>query len=258
MGIRGYRTLSGLLRYFLSRGVGGVLVAAFVASSAMADDYAKAVRAYEAGRFATVVRLIEPMAKSGDPRAQHLLARTYEWADSRDGVESDIAKALHWYEQAAKKGHRPARRSLGRVLAGDGIDAKRGYEILLDLAEKGDAQAQGLLGTFLLRKSRVPSYPKKYLLPATLEDGFKWLHRAADKKDALAAQVLMRWHRDQGELSEGYFWELVVGGIFGERGPRTLPPISKRLSKRKRAEIERRAAAWLTARGIKPMHTLEK
>ena len=84
------------------------------------------------------------------------------------------------------------------------------------------------------------------------------LHRAADKKDALAAQVLMRWHRDQGELSEGYFWELVVGGIFGERGPRTLPPISKRLSKRKRAEIERRAAAWLTARGIKPMHTLEK
>jgi len=164
--------------------------------------------------------------------------------------------ALRWYERAAKQDYLPAKRSLGLVLARDGIDAKRGYHILLELAEKGDTQAQGLLGTYLLRKT-IPSYSKEFHLPGTPEEGLKWLHRAADKKDTLAAQVLMRWYRDRGALSEGYFWDLVVAGLFGEPGPRILPPISKQLSEKKRVDIERRAAVWLKARGIAPMHTIK-
>jgi TPR repeat protein len=256
MGVRTVRASTGLLRHFLLPGVGGILLAVFVASSASADDYAKAVRAYDASRFATVVRLIEPLAKSGDPRAQHLLGRTYEGSQGRDGVRSSDAKALFWYEKAAKQGYVPGKRSLGKVLVRDRIDVRRGYYILLDLAERGDTQAQGMLGAYLTQQANL-NYPKKYLMPGTPEDGLNWLHRAADKKDTLAVQVLMRWYRDQGELPEGYFWDLVVGGVFGERGPRILPPISKRLSKQQRVDVERRAAAWLTARGIKPMHSVK-
>jgi TPR repeat protein len=142
----------------------GIFVAATLATSAVADDYAKATQAYEAGRFATVIKLIEPLAKAGDPRAQHLLGRTYEWANWRDGVKRDLQKTQHWYEQAARQDYLPAKRSLGRMLAGNGINAKRGYRILLDLAKKGDAPAQSHLGAYLLRKAD-PDYPKKYRLP---------------------------------------------------------------------------------------------
>jgi len=233
----------------------GVL-ATILSATAAADDYDKASQAYEAGRFATVIRLLEPLARTGDPRAQHLLGRTHEWANSRDGVRRDVTRALFWYERAAKQDYLPAKRSLGRVLAGDGIDAKRGYQLLLDLAKQGDARSQGLLGTFLLRRSN-PAYTKKYHLPGTHEDGLKWLHQAAGRKDTLAAQVLMRWYRNQGLFAEGYFWDLVVAGIFGEAGPRILPPISERLTKRQRADVERRAAAWLKARGVKPVHRVD-
>ena len=68
-------------------------------SGAAENDFQKAVQAYAIGNFAAAIKLLLPLAKSGDAKAQRLLGRTYDFADGRTGVKSDNTKARFWYEK---------------------------------------------------------------------------------------------------------------------------------------------------------------
>ena len=125
-----------------------LLVCVFVAATvlngtnAAADDLQKAERAYDKGNSAAAIKLLLPLAKGGNAKAQHLLGLTYDFADGRTGVKSDNTKAQFWYEKAVKQDYLPAIRDLGAHLLRELKNVKRGYRLLKTAAERGDAKAQ--------------------------------------------------------------------------------------------------------------------
>jgi hypothetical protein len=83
------------------------VVAAFIfavgfAGSVIAGPFEDANAAYEKGDYATVLRLIRPLAEQGNPRAQNGLGLMYA---NGEGVPQDYAVAMSWYRKAAEQGH---------------------------------------------------------------------------------------------------------------------------------------------------------
>ncbi len=142
-----------------------------LALPARADIY-DALAAYEAADFEAARKALLPVAKKGDARAQHLLARmylrgagvprnhsqAYQWlikaakkGDARaqtalaalfeagHGVPQEFSDAAKWYRRAAKQGHHKAQAALGRLYI-NGLGLKRDYvsgHAWLSAAEKG-------------------------------------------------------------------------------------------------------------------------
>ena len=69
--------------------------------SAHEAEYAQAAAAYQKQDFATVIRLLQPVAEQGDATAQLNLAVLYQ---DGLGVPASAEKALYWYEKAAAQG----------------------------------------------------------------------------------------------------------------------------------------------------------
>ena len=57
--------------------------------------------AYQRGDYAAALRLLRPLADSGNPDAQVFIGMSYEFGD---GVMKDTAQAVKWYRQAAAEG----------------------------------------------------------------------------------------------------------------------------------------------------------
>jgi TPR repeat protein len=95
------------------------------------DQLASGVVALHAGNFAVARDSLEPLARSGDPEAQHQLGLLHARADY---AEADPAQAWAWLELAARQGRgdaAEARRSLEpRLSEGQKVEARRLSEIL--------------------------------------------------------------------------------------------------------------------------------
>lgn len=226
--------------------------------AAMADPIAEAVKAKRAGDFARAVQILRPLAEKGDPRAQYELGNMYEYGDtpSKAHITEQMKVARKWYERSAAQNYKPGKRALGLYLINRGIDAMRGYRILLALAEAGDARAQAILGYHLAEQAKI-DYPQRLRIPGTGAEGLAWLHKAVNQKDASAAFFLRLYHFQYGTVADTYYWELVAAAMMKARLPMTIPPIQDKLTKKQRGDIERRAAAWLTAHDITPVHRVE-
>lgn len=74
-------------------------------SPAAADRYDTAETAHLLGQYDKSRRLLLPLAKKGDKRAQYLLGRQYQMGQ---GVAKDPVQAYVWYSRAAKQGHAEA------------------------------------------------------------------------------------------------------------------------------------------------------
>ena len=236
-----------------------VLFVAVASVAAMADSFDDAMRARRAGDSARAFNLLRPLAEKGDPRAQHQLGRMYEYGNvpTKEHRNAKLKKARMWYERSAAQNYGPGKRELGDFLVVKGIDAMRGYRMLLERAEAGDTRAQAILG-YRIADGVKRNYPQRYRVPGTVADGIAWLHKAVDQKDKTAGSLLRQYHLQYGSVADRYYWKLVSDGLFQHRSPMSTPPVTDRLSKTQRIDIERRAAAWLTARGVKPVHTIEK
>lgn len=89
-------------------------------------SYKDGVAAYERGDFKKAFRLWQPLAASGNIRAQARLGLLF---DLGRGVASDLIKAVNWYRKAAEQGFAPAQMGLalmfieGRGVRSDKIEA---------------------------------------------------------------------------------------------------------------------------------------
>jgi len=79
-----------------------LFLAATVAGGTNAGPFDRAKAAYMRGDYAEVIRIIEPLAKQGDPNAQFNLGIMY---GNGEGVPQSEFEAQRWFRKAAKYGH---------------------------------------------------------------------------------------------------------------------------------------------------------
>src|SRR5690349_13714114 len=100
-----------------ARFVGIALAAASFAAAAPAfsapasSGLEEGLAAYQRNDFEKSLKLLQPLAEKGDPRAQYLVGRQYQFGQA---VKADRAEAYYWYRRAEAKGHQEAK--LFRVL----------------------------------------------------------------------------------------------------------------------------------------------
>jgi uncharacterized protein len=71
--------------------------------------------AYERGDYATALRLLQPLASSGDDYAQFNIGVMY---DTGKGVPQDFSEAVKWYRKAANQGNARAMDNLAFMYRG--------------------------------------------------------------------------------------------------------------------------------------------
>ncbi len=79
-------------------------------SSAFAQDFDKAMDAYDAGDYQTAVQQLLPLAEQGNAAAQTSLGFMYRGGT---GVLQDHKEAVRWYRLAAEQGEATAQFNLG-------------------------------------------------------------------------------------------------------------------------------------------------
>ena len=88
-------------------------------SSAFAQDFDKAMDAYDAGDYQTAVQQLLPLAEQGNANAQFGLGFMY---GNGEGVLQDHKEAVRWYRLAAEQGEATAQFNLGlRYVNGKGV-----------------------------------------------------------------------------------------------------------------------------------------
>ena len=108
--------------------------------------FAEAVRAYEAGDYATAFAEWLPLAEGGDPAAERNIGHLYRMGWS---VPQDFEEAADWYQRAAEKGFARAQANLANMyLRGQGRarDYAMAVEWFRRAALQGHAVAQYNLG----------------------------------------------------------------------------------------------------------------
>jgi TPR repeat protein len=117
------------------------------AGPAVAGPFEDAVAASARGDYATMLRLMRPLADQGDVLAQSILGLMYF---KGDGVPQDYVQAVAWYRKAADQGAAVAQNNLGDMYAyGKGVpqDYVQAVFWLRKVAEQGVDKAQFNLGT---------------------------------------------------------------------------------------------------------------
>jgi TPR repeat protein len=88
------------MRFGLTAAAAGLLMTLF-AGAGSAHDYRSGVAAYKRGDYQTALSVFMPLARAGDPIAQHNVAVMYD--DGR-GLPENYRLALKWYLRAADQG----------------------------------------------------------------------------------------------------------------------------------------------------------
>lgn len=131
------------------------------------------MKASEKGDYSTALKLLRPLAESGDVRAQCSLGRMYFTAA---GVKQDFKESAYWYEMAAKQGNASAQYDLGFMLyyqsTGVPQDFMKASYWFRKAADQGYADAQEQLGKM---------YTYGYGVPQDYKEAAKWYLKAADQ-----------------------------------------------------------------------------
>ena len=77
----------------------GGLLASSASAATDTQILQEAWTAYNIGNYQKTLRLIEPLAGNGNPRAQVMLGRCYE---NGLGVKQDLGVAAQWFQLAAR------------------------------------------------------------------------------------------------------------------------------------------------------------
>ena len=149
-------------------------------------EYAQAAAAYQKQDFATVIRLLQPLAEQGDATAQHNLAVLYQ---DGLGVPASAEKALYWYEKAAAQGQAEAQFMAG-LMYSDGNGVPQNYEKAAfwyrKAAEQGHADAQNNLAARYATGTGVVK---------DLAEALKWYRAAAAQGHPTAGHTLQQLER---------------------------------------------------------------
>jgi TPR repeat protein len=121
--------------------------------------YNDAEAAMDAGRYWRARGILQPLAETGDPRAQFDLGGMYMMGQ---GVARDETKGTDWILKAANQGLADAELAIGSMyLLGEGFqrDTELAVEWLGRAAEDGQIEAQFLLGDKYLKGEEVKKDP---------------------------------------------------------------------------------------------------
>ncbi|QDO96676.1 sel1 repeat family protein [Ferrovibrio terrae] len=111
-----------------------LLSCALLFAPAAKADFVQGVRAYEAGDHKAAYEAWLPLANRGDVAAMRNIGHLYRWGQ---GVEKDIAQAIHWYRLAAEKGFSRAQANLAAIY----LQGEEGTPVDYDEAHKWFAAA---------------------------------------------------------------------------------------------------------------------
>ena len=138
--------------------------------------------AYNIGKYKETLRLVEPLAGNGNPRAQVIMGRLYE---NGLGVEQDMAVAAQWFQLAAEQNDPEAQVLLAycyEIGAGVPKNPQQVMNLMTRAAESGNAEAQFNLA--LNYSQGINGAPKNE------QESFKWASLAANQGYAQAERFL--------------------------------------------------------------------
>ena len=145
-----------------------------------AADFAKGLDALDRGDYAEAVKIIRPLAESGDVRAQYRMGTMYALGN---GVPRDYAQAATWLKKAAAQGNVHAQNDLGvlydlgRGVASDPKEAAKWYRM---------AALQGL-GAAQLGLASL--YQEGQGVPRDLTEAFAWANAASQLGEAQGQKI---------------------------------------------------------------------
>ncbi|WP_421189645.1 tetratricopeptide repeat protein [Aeromonas sanarellii] len=145
------------------------------------QELAAANRAWRSGHFDEAIRIWQPLADQGEPRAQALMGWSHEVGQ---GSEQDMGQAIRLYRQSAEAGDAFGQYRLAEVyLRGAGVtrDLREAFHWMELAARNGDVPAMLKVGVLHLvgANGRVD-----------LAEAKQWLYQASQKGNRLALQVL--------------------------------------------------------------------
>jgi uncharacterized protein len=153
--------------------------------SARADALQDGQSAIHRKDYPTAIRLLEPLARSGNAQAQLRMGLLHYHGH---GVRENDAQALAWFEQAARQGLAEAQFHLGNMYAygladpGGGADpARLAAQWYFEAARQGHADAQYSLGILFLTGTGLVQNPT---------EATRWIERAAKQGHADASAYL--------------------------------------------------------------------
>lgn len=153
-------------------------------------DFAAANKAYQNGDYKAALAELQPLAKSGDPKAERLLGKMY--ADGL-GLDQDYKQAALWYQRSANQGYAAAMADLGDLyFYGNGVrqDQREALRWYRQGAEKGDPEAEYDYGLVFHDGSGGQK--------RSFDAAMKWFLRAAAQGHAAALNMVGYMH-DMGE-----------------------------------------------------------
>lgn len=151
--------------------------------------FAEGASAYNARNYALALKEIGPLAKAGNPDAQHLLGLMYYMGR---GVTRDYKQAFAWHLKAAEQGKVDAQYVVGAMYyTGNAVpqDQKHAVTWFRKAAEQGHAEAQHALG--LMYRYNVAGVPQDAVLAYMLYNlAAAGGHRnAVDQRAAIAKKM---------------------------------------------------------------------
>lgn len=151
-------------------------------SGADARILQEAWTAYNIGNYQKTLRLVEPLAGNGNPRAQVMLGRCYE---NGLGVKQDLAVAAQWFQLAAEQNDSEAQVLLAycyEVGAGVPKNPQQVMNLMTRAAESGNAEAQFNLAL---------NYSQGiYGAPKDEKESFRWANLSAQQGYGQAERFL--------------------------------------------------------------------
>ena len=125
----------------------GVVVGTFVLSMATgcASQLDRGVAEFQQGKYDKAASLWTPLAKSGDPVAQHNVAVL--WERGLGSTPLNLTEAAAWYSLSAESGHTPAMVSLARIQRQYAYD-EEALSWLTRAAQSGNQEAVNDLRTW--------------------------------------------------------------------------------------------------------------
>lgn len=173
-----------------------------VAGTSAASDFKKGVEAFKERDGVTALKLLLPLAKNGNSRAQALVGEIYfEGSRIYPGIERDDKAAWFWIKLAADNGDVESQSFLGSeylFATGNGEipnDPKIGITWLLKAANKGYVPAICDLG-LCYREGRG--------VPASTKESIAWYRKAAKQGDPAAMLWIGRMYAKGSGIVQDY------------------------------------------------------
>jgi hypothetical protein len=229
------------------------VIALFLMAPVAAGPFEDAAAADAKGDYATVLRLMRPLADHGVANAQGTLGNLYA---KGQGVQQDYVEAMRWYRLAADQGNSNAQANLGVMYdTGKGVpqdyqEAVKWYRLA---ADQSNALAQCNLG---LMYARGQGTAQNYA------EAVNWLGKAAQQGDATAQYNLGIMHAAARGVPQDYvrahLWFSLAAEQKYPNAIQNRDRAAQLMTQEQLAQADRLAREWRSKRTVELVRSTVK